>query len=49
MKCPVRLEQIMRDIVATFKHMYGVDFAPISISKETDSVLEKAVEWQFHL
>lgn len=35
-----------RDIVATFKEMYGADVSASLISKVTDSVLERVVEWQ---
>ncbi len=35
-----------RDIVATFKEMYGADVSASLISKVTDSVLEQVVEWQ---
>lgn len=35
-----------REIVATFKEMYGADVSPSLISKVTDSVLERVVEWQ---
>jgi len=35
-----------RDIVATFKEMYGADVSASLISKVTDGVLERVVEWQ---
>jgi len=35
-----------RDIVATFKEMYDADVSPTLISKVTDAVLERVVEWQ---
>jgi len=35
-----------REIVETFKEMYGVDVSASLISKVTDSVIEKVVEWQ---
>jgi len=35
-----------RDIVATFKEMYDADVSASLISKVTDSVLERVVEWQ---
>ncbi|MDX1348572.1 MAG: IS256 family transposase [Thiomicrorhabdus chilensis] len=35
-----------REIVATFKEMYDADVSPSLISKVTDSVLERVVEWQ---
>jgi len=35
-----------RDIVATFKEMYGADVSATLISKVTESVLEKVQEWQ---
>ena len=35
-----------RDIVATFKEMYGADVSPSLISRVTDGVMEKVVEWQ---
>lgn len=35
-----------RDIVATFKEVYGADVSASLISKVTDSVLERVVEWQ---
>lgn len=35
-----------RDIVATFKEMYGADVSASLISKVTDSVLERVIEWQ---
>ncbi len=35
-----------REIVETFKEMYGADVSASLISKVTDSVIEKVVEWQ---
>src|SRR5690606_30660952 len=35
-----------REIVATFKEMYGADVSPSLISKVTDAVIEQVVEWQ---
>jgi len=35
-----------RDIVETFKEMYGADVSATLISKVTESVLEKVYEWQ---
>ena len=35
-----------RDIVDTFKDMYGADVSASLISKVTDAVLEQVVEWQ---
>ena len=35
-----------REIVETFKEMYGTDVSASLISKVTDSVIEKVVEWQ---
>lgn len=35
-----------RDIVATFKEMYDADVSPTLISKVTDAVLDKVLEWQ---
>jgi putative transposase len=35
-----------REIVATFKEMYGADVSAALISKVTDAVLEQVVEWQ---
>lgn len=35
-----------RDIVAAFKEMYGADVSPSLISKVTDAVIERVVEWQ---
>jgi len=35
-----------REIVKTFKEMYGTDVSASLISKVTDSVIEKVVEWQ---
>jgi transposase-like protein len=35
-----------RDIVATFKEMYGADVSASLISKVTDAVIEQVVEWQ---
>ena len=35
-----------REIVTTFKEMYGADVSASLISKVTDAVLEQVVEWQ---
>ncbi len=35
-----------REIVRTFKEMYGADASPTLISKVTDAVIEQVVEWQ---
>lgn len=35
-----------REIVATFKEMYGADVSPALISKVTDAVIEQVIEWQ---
>ena len=35
-----------REIVATFKEMYDADISATLISKVTDSVIERVVEWQ---
>ncbi len=35
-----------REIVATFKEMYDADVSPTLISKVTNAVIEKVVEWQ---
>lgn len=35
-----------REIVKTFKELYGADASPSLISKVTDSVIEHVVEWQ---
>jgi len=35
-----------RDIVASFKEMYGADVSATLISKVTESVIEKVTEWQ---
>jgi putative transposase len=35
-----------REIVSTFKEMYGADVSAALISKVTDAVLEQVVEWQ---
>ncbi|WP_281649223.1 IS256 family transposase, partial [Parendozoicomonas sp. Alg238-R29] len=35
-----------RDIVATFKEMYGADISETLISKVTEAVIEQVVEWQ---
>lgn len=35
-----------REIVETFKEMYDADISPTLISKVTDSVIEKVIEWQ---
>ena len=36
----------MREIVETFKEMYGADVSASFISKVTETVIEKVVEWQ---
>jgi transposase-like protein len=35
-----------REIVKTFKELYGADASPSLISKVTDSVIEEVIEWQ---
>jgi putative transposase len=35
-----------REIVSTFKDLYGADVSPALISKVTDAVIEQVVEWQ---
>jgi len=35
-----------RDIVDTFKEMYGADVSPTLISKVTDAVSEKVIQWR---
>ena len=35
-----------REIVATFKEMYDADVSPTLISKVTDAVIERVIEWQ---
>ena len=35
-----------REIVTTFKEMYGADVSATLISKVTDAVIEQVVEWQ---
>lgn len=35
-----------REIVATFKEMYDADVSPSLISKVTDAVLDRVIEWQ---
>ncbi len=35
-----------REIVATFKEMYGADISPTLISKVTEAVIDKVDEWQ---
>ena len=35
-----------REIVTTFKEMYGAEVSPTLISKVTDAVIEQVVEWQ---
>jgi transposase-like protein len=35
-----------REIVRTFKEMYGADASPALISKVTDAVIEQVIEWQ---
>ena len=35
-----------REIVATFKELYGADVSPALISKVTDAVIEQVIEWQ---
>jgi len=36
----------LREIVKTFKELYGADASPSLISKVTDAVIEQVVEWQ---
>ena len=35
-----------RDIVACFKEMYGADVSPTLISRVTESVIDRVIEWQ---
>ena len=35
-----------REIVTTFKEMYGADASPALISKVTDAVIDEVIEWQ---
>lgn len=35
-----------REIVATFKEMYGAEISPTLISKVTNAVIEEVIEWQ---
>lgn len=35
-----------RDIVASFKEMYGADVSPTLISRVTESVIDRVTEWQ---
>lgn len=35
-----------REIVSTFKEMYGADISPALISKVTDAVIDQVTEWQ---
>jgi len=35
-----------RDIVAAFQEMYGADVSPTLVSKVTESVLDRVLEWQ---
>jgi transposase-like protein len=35
-----------RDIVSTFKEMYGADVSPTLISRVTNAVIEQVVQWQ---
>lgn len=35
-----------REIVATFKEMYDADVSPTLVSKVTNSVIERVIEWQ---
>ena len=35
-----------REIMATFKEMYDADVSATLISKVTDAVIERVVEWQ---
>lgn len=35
-----------RDIVATFDEMYGADISPTLISRVTNSVIDRVIEWQ---
>lgn len=41
--------QTTRDIVASFKEMYGADVSATLVSKVTESVLEKVQQWQSRL
>ena len=36
----------VREIVSTFKEMYGADVSPTLISKVTDAVIDTVVDWQ---
>ncbi len=36
----------IQDIVATFKEMYDADISAGLVSKVTDAVLERVLEWQ---
>jgi transposase-like protein len=35
-----------REIVDTFKEMYGADISPTLISRVTNAVIEEVIEWQ---
>ena len=35
-----------RDIVETFRELYGTDISPSLVSKVTEAVLDKVIEWQ---
>lgn len=35
-----------REIVASFKELYGADVSPTLISKVTDAVIDRVIEWQ---
>jgi len=35
-----------RDIVETFRELYGADISPTLVSKVTEAVLDKVIEWQ---
>lgn len=35
-----------RDIVETFRELYGADISPALVSKVTEAVLDKVIEWQ---
>jgi putative transposase len=38
-----------RDIVETFRELYGADISPSLVSKVTEAVLDKVIEWQSRL
>jgi putative transposase len=35
-----------RDIVETFRELYGADISPTLVSKVTEAVLDKVIDWQ---